>query len=60
MKPVKEVKKSKNDFKGKTNEELQEILKNLASELQRYQTMAIKAQGAMEVIQQLLEGKNES
>ena len=49
------------DFKGKTDEELKEIAQTLQTQLQQYQTMAVKAQGALEVIVQLLpeEGKVE-
>ena len=42
------------DFKGKTDEELKEIAETLKTQLQQYQTMAVKAQGALEVIVQLL------
>ena len=42
------------DFKGKTDEELREIAQTLQTQLQQYQTMAIKAQGALEVVLQML------
>ena len=42
------------DFKGKTDEELKEIVQTLQTQLQQHQTMAIKAQGALEVILQML------
>jgi hypothetical protein len=48
------------DFKGKTNEELKEIAKTLEMQTQQYQTMAIKAQGALEVIKQILPGEDKS
>ena len=60
---TKKIEKVKSNFKGKTNKQLEDALKSLTSELQRYQTMAIKAQGAIEVLEQLLsdkEGKDES
>tara|TARA_Y100000310_G_C20617458_1_gene781405 strand:+ start:305 stop:538 length:234 start_codon:yes stop_codon:yes gene_type:complete len=57
----KEVKLSDNhvaapevDFKGKTNEELIEVRDTLTSQLQQYQTMTVKAAGALEVISQLV------
>ena len=47
------------EFIGKTDDELRELIQTLQAQLQQYQTMAIKAQGAIEVIHQLLpEGKN--
>ena len=42
------------DFKGKTEDELKEIAQTLQTQLQQYQTMAVKAQGALEVIVQML------
>ena len=42
------------DFKGKTDEELKEIAQTLQTQLKQYQTMAVKAQGALEVIVQML------
>ena len=42
------------DFKGKTEDELKEVAQTLQTQLQQYQTMAIKAQGALEVVSQLL------
>ena len=57
----KEVKLSDNhvaepdvDFKGKTNDELREVRDTLATQLTQYQTMTIKAAGALEVLNQLL------
>jgi len=41
-------------FKGKTDEELAEILNTLNTQLQHHQTMAVKAQGAVEVIAQMI------
>ena len=43
--------------KGKTDEELKEIATTLQTQLQHHQTMAIKAQGALEVISQMLDGE---
>ena len=42
------------DFKGKTDEELREIAQTLRAQMGQFQTMAIKAQGALEVLDQLL------
>ena len=42
------------DFKGKTDEELKEIVQTLQTQLQHHQTMAVKAQGAIEVVFQML------
>jgi len=57
----KEVKLSDNhvekldvDFKGKTNEELKEVRDTLVTQLTQYQTMTVKAAGAIEVLNQLL------
>tara|TARA_Y100000310_G_scaffold75135_1_gene71391 strand:- start:62 stop:268 length:207 start_codon:yes stop_codon:yes gene_type:complete len=43
--------------KGKTDEELQEIVSTLQTQFQHHQTMAVKAQGAIEVISQMLNGE---
>ena len=51
---VKETKVVEEKVHGKTEEELREILATLQTQLQNYQTMAVKAQGALEVIQQML------
>tara|TARA_R100000365_G_C2704410_1_gene41842 strand:- start:379 stop:603 length:225 start_codon:yes stop_codon:yes gene_type:complete len=40
--------------KGKTEEELKEIATTLQAQLQHHKTMAVKAQGALEVILQML------
>ena len=48
------------DFKGKSNDELKETRETLVSQLNQYQTMAIKASGAIEVLNQLIEGEDES
>ena len=50
------------DFQGKTNAELEEIAKTLEAQANQYQTLAIKAQGALEVLSQMLDKKevNES
>ena len=57
----KEVKLSDNhvaetdvDFKGKTDDELKEVKETLITQLNQYQTMAIKASGALEVLDQLI------
>ena len=41
-------------FEGKSIDELKEIAQTLQTQLQQYQTMAIKAQGALEVVLQML------
>jgi len=46
-------------FKGKTDEELAEILNTLNTQLQHHQTMAVKAQGAVEVISQMIKQSEE-
>ena len=49
----------KSAFKGKTDEELRAIVKSLESQYKEHQVMAIKVQGAIEAILQMLpEGKN--
>ena len=48
------------DFKGKTDEELKEIVQTLQTQLQQYQTMAVKAQGALEVVAQMLPQEEDS
>ena len=48
------------DFKGKTDEELKEVVQTLQTQLQQYQTMAVKAQGALEVILQLIPEEEKS
>jgi cysteine synthase len=45
---------------GKTDEELREIVQALQAQVQQYQTMAIKAQGALEVVQQMLSKEEKS
>jgi len=57
----KEVKLSDNhikdadvSFEGKTNEELKEVAETLNNQLMQYRTMAVKAEGALEVVIQLL------
>ena len=56
----KEVKLSDNhvteadvNFKGKTDAELKEVRDTLITQLNQYQTMAVKASGALEVLSQL-------
>ena len=52
---TKEVTKTVEEaFKGKTDKELAEILNTLNTQLQHHQTMAVKAQGAVEVIAQMI------
>ena len=41
-------------FKGKTDDELKEVRDTLVTQLNQYQTMAIKASGAIEVVNQLI------
>ena len=41
------------NFVGKTPEELREILQTLQTQKEHHQTMAVKAQGALEVLLQL-------
>jgi len=48
------------DFQGKTNDELLEVRDTLVQQLQQYQTMAVKASGALEVLNQLVEEKEDS
>jgi len=57
----KEVKLSDNhvteadvNFKGKTDAELKEVRDTLITQLNQYQTMAVKASGALEVLSQLI------
>ena len=46
---------------GKTTEELQSIAQTLQTQLQHHQTMAVKAQGALEVILQMIpENENDN
>ena len=47
-------------FKGKTNKELEEIVKTLEGQASQYHTMAIKAQGALEVVLQMLPKEKET
>ena len=49
-----DVKTVEEAFKGKTDEELTEILNTLQTQLQHHQTMTIKAHGAVEVISQMI------
>ena len=48
-----DVKTVEEAFKGKTDEELTEILNTLQTQLQHHQTMTIKAQGAVEILKKL-------
>ena len=45
--------------KGKTEEELKEIATTLQAQLQHHKTMAVKAQGALEVILQMIPEEEE-
>ena len=45
--------------KGKTEEELKNIAQTLQTQLQHHQTMAVKAQGALEVILQMIPEEEE-
>ena len=45
---------------GKSAEELREIANTLRTQLQHHQTMAVKAQGALEVILQMLPQEEET
>ena len=45
---------------GKSAEELREIANTLRTQLQHHQTMAVKAQGALEVILQMLPQEEEN
>ena len=42
------------DIKGKTNEELKELAQTLQTQANQYHTLAIKAQGALEVVLQMI------
>ena len=46
--------------KGKTEEELKGVAQTLQTQLQHHQTMAVKAQGALEVILQMLPEEEKS
>ena len=46
-------------FKGKTDAELTEIVNTLNTQLQHHQTMAVKAQGAVEVIHQMIKTEDD-
>ena len=48
------------EFKGKTDEELKEIVETLQNQVAQYQTMFIKAQGALEVVLQMLPEEDNS
>ena len=45
--------------KGKTEEELKNIAQTLQTQLQHHQTMSVKAQGALEVILQMIPEEEE-
>ena len=48
------------DFKGKTDEELTEVRDTLITQVNQYQTMLIKATGALEVLSQLLSKEDDN
>ena len=48
------------DFKGTTEEELKEIVEVLKNQALQHQTMAVKAQGALEVVLQMLPKEDNS
>ena len=48
------------NFVGKTAEELKEILQTLQTQKDHHRTMAIKAQGALEVLVQLVPEEDKS
>jgi hypothetical protein len=56
---VKETKVAEEASQGKTEEELKEIATTLRTQLQHHQTMAVKAQGALEVILQMIPQEND-
>ena len=59
-KKVEETVVEPTNFVGKTPEELKEILQTLQTQKDHHQTMAIKAQGAIEVLIQLLPEEEKS
>mgnify|MGYP003148017987 FL=1 len=59
-KKVEETVVEPTNFVGKTTEELKEILQTLQTQKDHHQTMAIKAQGAIEVLIQLLPEEEKS
>ena len=42
------------DFQGKTTTELKEIAETLQAQVAHHQTMSVKAQGALEVVLQMI------
>ena len=59
MKPTKVKKEDTKQGKTFTEEELRESIKTIEAQLVQYQQMAIKAQGFLEVMNQLLDEKKE-
>ena len=59
-KKVEETVVEPTSFVGKTAEELKEIAQTLQTQKDHHQTMAIKAQGALEVILQLIPEEEKS
>ena len=56
VKAVKEKMETK--ITGKSKEELEGVVQTLQTQLQHHQTMAVKAQGAIEVVLQMLENND--
>ena len=56
---VKEQAKVVEENTGRSTDELKEIANTLRTQLQHHQTMAVKAQGALEVIIQMLPQEEE-
>ena len=59
-KKVEETVVEPTNFVGKTPEELREILQTLQTQKEHHQTMAVKAQGALEVLAQLIPAEEKS
>ena len=60
MKPEKVKKEDTKQGKTFTEEELQETIKTIQIQFEQYKEMAIKAQGFLEVMNQLLDEKKEN
>ena len=48
-----------NTITGKSREELEGVVQTLQTQLQHHQTMAVKAQGAIEVVLQMIDNGEE-
>ena len=59
-KKVEETVVEPTNFVGKTPEELREILQTLQTQKEHHQTMAVKAQGALEVLAQIIPADEKS